>query len=108
MNRRSFLQNSASFAAISALPLTLDGCSTTTVAEFVSVIATDAASLASYFGATSLASQITVLAGQIATDIANWQAGSAASDAIAAINDLIGLIGQIPIAAPYAPLIILI
>jgi hypothetical protein len=108
MNRRSFLRSTASFAALSALPFTLDGCDTTTVADFVSVIATYAASLASYFGVTGLASQITVLEGQIATDIANWQAGSAAADAIAAINDLIGLVNQIPIAVPYAPLIVLI
>lgn len=107
MDRRTFLKTSASFAAISTL--SLEGCSTATVADFVKLIATDAASLASYFGQSSLATQITALANQVAADIAAWQTGaSTAADAIAAINDLIGLINLIPIAVPYAPLIVLI
>src|SRR5580658_8699981 len=99
MNRRSFLKSSGAVAVMSgASPflLSIEGCNSTTVADFVSLIASDAASLATYFGASSLASQITSLAGTIATDIANWQSGGAAADAIQAINDLIGLVNDIP------------
>jgi hypothetical protein len=111
MNRRSFLKSSGAagvMAGASPFLLSIEGCNSTTVADFVSLIASDAASLATYFGASSLASQITSLAGTIATDIANWQSGGAAADAIQAINDLIGLVNDIPIAAAYAPLIVLI
>lgn len=107
MDRRSFIATGT--AAISAVILmpTL-GCDTTTVAEFVSLIGTDAAALATFFGASDIATQITSLASQIAVDITNWQSGGSAADAIQAINDLIALIGTIPAAAQYAPLIILI
>jgi hypothetical protein len=110
MNRRTFAKACCRLAIASAvLPsLILTGCSNTTIADFVTLIAKDAATLATYFGQSSLATQITNLASQIAVDITNWQSGSAATDAIAAINDLIGLINLIPIAVPYAPLIILI
>src|SRR5271170_2456062 len=105
MNRRHFLVTGA---AATVAPFMLAGCNTTTVADFVSLIGADAATLATYFGQTALAAQITSLVSQIAVDITNWQSGAAATDAIAAINDLIGLINSIPIALPYAPLIVLI
>jgi hypothetical protein len=111
MNRRMFLQSAAASATgLAVLPssLLLTGCNNQTIADFVTVIAKDAATLATYFGQSSLATQIVTLASQIAVDITNWQSGSAATDAIAAINDLIGLINSIPIAVPYAPLIILV
>lgn len=105
MNRRSFL---LSAAAVSLSPVFLTGCDTTTVSEFVSLIGTDAAALATFFGATAIATQIQSLASQISVDITNFQSGSAATDAIQAINDLISLVGTIPVAAPYAGLIVLI
>jgi hypothetical protein len=105
MNRRTFF---LSAAAVAVTPFFLTGCDTTTVSEFVTLIGTDAAALANFFGMGSIASQITSLASQIAVDITNWQSGSAATDAIQAINDLIGLIDTIPVATPYAPLLILI
>jgi hypothetical protein len=110
MKRRSFLQFIALVFAGLALPFGLTGCgaSTTTIAAFINLIGKDAAALATYFGATSTATQIIALAAQIATDVTNWQSGGAATDAINAINDLIGLINSIPVAVPYAPLIILI
>jgi hypothetical protein len=106
MNRRTFLVTSTASAFIASMPLT--GCSTATVATFVKLIVTDAEALASFFGASSIASQISTLAGQITTDITNWQNGGTAADAIQAINDLIGVVNLIPIAIPYAPLLILI
>jgi hypothetical protein len=106
MNRRSFLATCTAAVAFLAYPLT--GCDSTTVSEFVSLIGTDAAALATFFGAGSIATQITSLASQIAVDITNWQSGGAAADAIQAINDLIALVNTIPVATPYAPLIILI
>lgn len=108
MNRRQFLTTTAAVACVSVMPLTLTGCDTTTIADFVNEIATSASSLATFFGDTTLAGQITSLASQIATDIANWQSGSAVAAVIAAINDLIGLVDLIPVAQPYAPLIVLI
>lgn len=109
MNRRNFLTTAAAAAFVSTLPLSLTGCNTTTIADFVNVIATDAGSLATFFGDTGLAGQITTLAARIAADIASWQNGtSGAAAVIAAINDLIGLVDLIPIAQPYAPLIVLI
>lgn len=108
MNRRQFLTTTAAVACISAFPLTLTGCDTTTIADFVNEIATSASSLATFFGDSSLAGQITTLASQIATDIANWQSGGAVAGVIAAINDLIALVDLIPVAQPYAPLIVLI
>jgi hypothetical protein len=107
MNRRMFLQSSSAAVSLAFLS-PLIGCPTTTIADFVKLIATDAATLATYFGQSSLAGQITSLASQIAVDITNWKSGTSAADAIAAINDLIGLINLIPIATPYAPLIVLI
>jgi hypothetical protein len=106
MNRRVFLATGT--AAVLTPAIFLEGCNTTTVADFVNLIATDAATLATYFGDTSLAAQIKADAAQIVIDITNWQSGSAATDAINAINDLIGLINAIPIAIPYEPLIVLI
>jgi len=100
MNRRTFLVTSSAAFVFSAL-----GCNTTTVAAFVSLIANYAAQLATYFGSTGTAAQITALAGQIATDIQNWQNGSSAQDAIQAINDLMDLISLIPVATPYLTLI---
>ena len=76
MNRRQFLTFTAAAACVSVLPLTLTGCDTTTIAEFVNEVAVNASSLATFFGDSSLAGQITNLAGQIATDIAQWQNGS--------------------------------
>ena len=111
MNRRQFSKSSLAFAASLtnvSFVVGLTGCDTTTVAEFVSVIAQDAAALATFFGSTSIATQITALSGQLAADIKNWQAGGPASDAIQAINDLITLVSLIPIATQYAPLIVLI
>jgi hypothetical protein len=108
MNRRSFLTTSAAAAAISLVPLSLTGCDTTTVAAFVTLIGKDAATLATYFGQTTIANDITSLAGQIAVDITNWQSGSSAANAIASIDDLIGLINNLPVAVPYAPLVVLI
>lgn len=108
MNRRSFITSSTAVVACAALPLTLTGCDNTTIANFVNEIATSASSLATYFGDASLAGQITSLASQIATDIANWQSGGTVNAVIAAINDLIGLVDLIPVAQPYAPLIVLI
>lgn len=107
MNRRMFITSSTAVAFLTP-SIFLTGCSDATVADFVKVIATDAASLATYFGDATLASQITSLAAQIAIDITNWQSGAAATDAIQAINDLIGLVNLIPAAAQYAPLIVLI
>ena len=108
MNRRSFLATSAAAAFIGAMPLSLTGCDSTTVGEFVNLIASDAAALANFFGAGTIATQITNLASQIAADIKTWQAGGTAQAAIQVINDLIGLVDSIPVATPYAPLIILI
>lgn len=108
MNRRTFFTSVAAAGLVSLMPLTLTGCDTTTVSAFVGLIGKDAAALATYFGNTSLAGQITSLAGQIAVDISNWQSGGAAANAITAINDLIGLVDLIPVATPYAPLIVLI
>src|ERR1700679_4042454 len=104
LNRRMFLVTGA---AASLVPF-LTGCDSTTVAEFVSLIGADASTLATYFGQTALAAQITSLSSQISIDITNFQSGAAATDAIEAINDLIGLIDSIPIAVPYAPLIVLL
>jgi hypothetical protein len=106
LNRRIFIATGT--AAVLTPSLFLTGCDSTTVSEFVSLIGTDAAALATFFGAGSLATQITSLASQIAVDITNWQSGGAAADAIQAINDLIALVNTIPVATPYAPLIILI
>lgn len=111
LSRRSFISLSglsAGALAVGVGTLPLTGCDNTTVAEFVNLIGTDAAALANYFGASSIAGQITSLAGQIAIDVTNWQSGSTAADAIQAINDLIALVDLIPVATPYAPLIILI
>ena len=106
LNRRMFLVTGAAAALIPTSLLT--GCDSTTVAEFVSLIGADASTLATYFGQTALAAQITSLSSQISIDITNFQSGAAATDAIEAINDLIGLIDSIPIAVPYAPLIVLL
>ena len=89
------------------LPL-LQGCSTATVAVFVTTIAKYAAQLATYFSAGSLAGQITALAATIASDISAWQSGSPATDAINALNDLAALINQIPAAGAYVVFIDLI
>jgi hypothetical protein len=107
LTRRHFLATSA---AVFVLPssLLLEGCNTTTVAEFVTLIGSDAAALATYFGAGGVAAQLTSDVALIAKDIANWQSGGAAADAIQAINDMVALLGQIPITENYAPLIILI
>lgn len=105
ISRRSFVaKGAAALATVTVLPLA--GCDTTTIAEFVSLIANYGSQLATYFGATGIAGQITTLAGTIAADIANWQSGlSPAADAIQALTDLEGLINQIPIVSDYAPLI---
>ena len=94
-------------ASICCLPL-LQGCSPDTAAAFVTTIAKYAAQLASYFGAAPLAGQLTAVAAKIATDIARWQSGGAASDAIEAINDMIDLVNAIPVLAPYTVFIDLI
>ena len=86
----------------------LTGCSPDTVAAFVNTIANLAAQLATYFGAGSLATQLLALSATIATDIANWQSGSAATDAIQAINDMIDLVNQIPVRGEYSVFIDLI
>ena len=86
----------------------LTGCSPDTVAAFVNTIANLAAQLATYFGAGSLATQLLALSATIATDIANWQSGSAATDAIQAINDMIDLVNQIPVLGQYSVFIDLI
>lgn len=104
MNRRTFSKLSAAAFTLACLPLA--GCpSKTTIAQFVSLIGKDAAALATYFGQSSLAAQITSLASQIAIDITNWQAGSAATQAIQAITALMNLISTIPVLGPYVALI---
>lgn len=108
LTRRIFAKSIGfALASVCCLPA-LQGCSSATVATFVATIAKYAAQLATYFGSTSIAAQITALAATIATDIANWQNGSAATDAIQALTLLASLVNQIPIAAPYAVLIDLI
>jgi hypothetical protein len=86
----------------------LTGCSPDTVAAFVNTIANLAAQLATYFGAGGLATQLLALSAKIATDIASWQSGSAATDAIQAINDMIDLVNGIPVLGPYTMFIDLI
>jgi hypothetical protein len=108
VTRRRFAQLAGfALSSICCLPL-LQGCSPDTVAAFVTTIARYAAQLASYFGAGSLASQLTAVAGKIATDIASWQSGGAATDAIEAINDMIDLVNAIPVAGTYTVFIDLI
>lgn len=108
VTRRRFAQLMGfGLASICCLPM-LQGCSPDTVAAFVTTIAKYAAQLASYFGAGSLASQLTAVAAKIATDIASWQSGGAATDAIEAINDMIDLVNAIPVLGPYTVFIDLI
>lgn len=108
VTRRGFAKI-AGFAlgGLCCMPM-LTGCSPDTVAAFVNTIANLAAQLATYFGAGSLATQLLALSATIATDIANWQSGSAATDAIQAINDMIDLVNQIPVLGQYSVFIDLI
>lgn len=87
--------------AASVLVLNLAGCSPDTVAAFVKTIGTLAAQLATYFGAADVAAQLVAAAATVATDIAEWQSGSAAADAVQAINDMIDLVDAIPVRGPY-------
>src|SRR5271167_5022222 len=106
MNRRMFIRNAT--ATLTVLYLTACGKSATAIAGFITVIANYGAQLATYFGATSIATQITTLATTISTDVTNWvSSGSqtAAQAAIQALNDLMGLLNQIPITAQYSVLI---
>jgi hypothetical protein len=107
LNRRTFAQYPPGCLTVLMLPII--GCSTDTIATFVNLIANYASQLATYFGAGSIASQITALAGTIASDISSWQSGvSSGQAAINALNDLEDLINQIPAAASYQVLIDLI
>lgn len=99
INRRAFAVWTLS--AIAALTFPMVACNTQTIANFVALIGKYAAQLATYFGASGYAAQITTLAAQIATDIANWQSGSPAADAINALDDLASLVNLIPAAGPY-------
>ena len=104
MNRRSFISLAAAAGFLATMPLSLVGCSTSTIATFVTTIGKYAASLATYFGGASIATQITSLAAQIATDVTNWQSGGAATDAINSLTDLAGIVDSIPVTAAFAPL----
>jgi hypothetical protein len=106
MNRRHFAVSLLTLPLAATFPLI--GCNTDTVATFVNTIAKYAAQLATYFGQSGYAGQITALATQVAADIQGWQAGSPVTDAITALNDLADLVNLIPAAGPYVMLIDLI
>ena len=108
MNRRNFIISAGAVATLPVSTLAIIGCNTDTVATFVSTIAKYAAQLATYFGQSSIAGEITALSAKIASDIASWQSGNAATDAINALNDLADLVNLIPAAGPYVVLIDLI
>jgi hypothetical protein len=108
MTRRTFARLFGYTAGLACCLPILSGCNTATVATFVTTIAKYAAQLATYFSAGSLATQITALAATIAADIQAWQSGSAATNAINALNDLAALINQIPFLGAYSVFIDLI
>ena len=101
LSRRSFIRK----ASATATAFYLIGCgSASAISALVSTIANYGAQLASYFGASSVATQITTIASLIATDINQWvstQSQTAAQGAIQALNDLMGLIQQINIPAKF-------
>jgi len=95
MSRRVFAKSIGFTIGATVAGAALIGCDNTTVAAFVTTIGKYAAQLASYFGASEIATDLVTDAAKIATDIANWQNGSASSDAIEVINDMIDLVNQL-------------
>jgi hypothetical protein len=101
MNRRVFLKSSSAATLLSSFPfITGFSCNTTTIADFVSLIGKYGAKLATSLNEGAIAAQILSLSSQIAIDITNWQSGSSATLAIQTIQDLLNLIGTIPVLGP--------
>lgn len=105
INRRTFLTTAAAVAVISALPLSLSGCSTTDIAALVQTLGNSASQIAALEGNTSLAAKLLTDTGAAVTAIDSWKSGSVATEVIEALNIVEDDLSLFPITSQYAPLI---
>lgn len=84
------------------LPVIIIGCTQNETAALVQTLGTASASIATIEGNTSLATQLTADTNAAVKAIDNWTAGTPATEAVEAINIVIGDLSLFPVAGPDA------
>jgi hypothetical protein len=101
MNRRGFLKSSLALTILSVVTMT--GCKTissiinqSTLASLVSTVGVGVVNLLNFLGMSALATSAQALFQQAVTDIKGWTPGTAATEIINALTDILNFIAALP------------
>jgi len=96
--RRSFVQLAA-MAAIALTVLPITGCNQQTLADLIGIAGTSLTLLLGALGQgnTALAANLAALFAVARNTVLTWVKGTSAQDVIQALNDVLAVIGEIPV-----------